>query len=309
MSEPVAPPAPAAAPPAAAPSPSGFLEGSQAPAPAAAPSSLFSESVYKDNKFAEGWTEPWADKYPSAAGKLAQAKDQEGFFKLVDSAIRTASGRELKGPPSATWSEVEKADYREKFGVPETPEQYKFKPDNLEAGVHWPEETKEVTAWLHEKGVPADVVEGLGGFFKDFLKGQTDHSLNVFEDRIQQLADESKAHFSKEWGNETEARKGAIKTFLASKFTESEMQDPVFRAATSNHKILELIDQARQSTREGKIPGTGLEMPTGSHSARQQARELMKSVEYIRGDRDVVKRVTDLYAQDAAQQRASAGRR
>lgn len=257
----------------------------------------------------EGWTAPYQEKFPSAAGKLAQAKDPDGFLKIVDSAIRAASGRELKGPPTAAWSEVEKADYREKFGVPESPDLYKFKPDNLEAGVHWPEDTKEVTAWLHEKGVPAEVVEGLGGKFAEFLKGQTDHSLGKFEERIQQLAEESKAHFSKEWGHETEARKGALKTFLSAHFTEEEMRDPIFRAATSNHKILSLLDQARQSTREGKIPGTGLEMPTGSHSARQQARELMKSKEYIQGDREVVKRVNDLYAQDAAQQRAAGARR
>lgn len=296
--------APAPANPAAAPATS-FLNGGQADAPQPAaqspsPTSLFGESIYKDGQFVEGWTASIQDKYPSLAGRAATAKDQDGFLKLMDSAVRTASGRELKGAPNATWTEREVQDYREKFGVPQTAEEYKFKPEKLPDGVHWPEEANELVQWAHENHLPAPVVEALGEKFVQHLAGQSQHAVSVFEEKIAQMSSDAEQHFQKEWGKDAEGKREALKNFVASKFSPEELQDPIVRAALSNKTIVSMIADAHASTREGTIPGTNVAMPSGSHSPGQQAAELMKTKEYQMGDKATTSRVVELYKQQAA---------
>lgn len=288
----------------------GFLGGDSQPQPTqSAPFSLFSESIYKDGKFQEGWTQPFQDKYPSAAGKLGQVKDPEGFLKTFDHYVKVASGRELKGLPTEAWSETERADFRNAFQVPETPEQYKFKPENLGKDVHWPEDTTAAVKFLHDNHVPAPVAEGLGKMFAEHLKGQTEHSLAKFESRIDDLSKQSEERFKKEWGADYDGKREANKAFIKSQFTEQELADPILRAALSHPKIVDIVNARRESMREGKIPGTNAELAAGtSLSPRQQGRELAKTAEYRAGDPAVVKRVNDLYALDAQQQRQRAGR-
>lgn len=308
MSEPAAAPTTEPAPQAPA---AGFLGGEPQAQPQqqSGPISLFSESIFKDGKFQEGWTQSLQDKFPTAAGKFGQAKDQEGLLRSVDHAFRIASGRELKGLPTEGWSETEKADFRSAFQVPETPEQYKFKPEDLGKDVHWPEDTSSAVKFLHDNHVPAPVAEGLGKMFAEHLKGQTDHALSKFESKIDDLSKQSEERFKKEWGADYDGKREANKAFIKSQFTEQELADPVLRAALSHQKIVDIVNARRESMREGKIPGTNAELAGGtSLSPRQQGRELAKTPEYRAGDPAVVKRVNDLYALDAQQQRQKAGR-
>lgn len=299
--------APAQTTPASPAAAAAFVGGDPKPAESTSPpsSSLFSQDLLENGRFKEGWSERLQEKYPTAAGKLGQAKDEDGVWKTIDHAIRLASARELKGSPNDTWTEIEKADYREKFGVPPTPDQYKFKPDKLETGVHWPEQADQLTQRLHEKGVPGDVVEMLGQEFHGFLKGQTDHAVSKFDERISTLASESEQRFRKEWGADYDGKLSALNNYVASQFTPEERKDPIVKAALSHPKIVAILDREHSSIREGPLPN-GQPMPSGSLSPRQQARELAKTKEYQAGDQATVKRVMDLYAQDAAQkQRAN----
>lgn len=305
----VAPPAPAAPATSSAPA-EGFLGGQTAAPPAqvqAGSTSLFSESIYKDGQFVEGWTTALQEKFPSLAGKLASAKDQEGALKILDWGIRTASGRELKGAPNGTWTEREVQDYREKFEVPANAEDYKFKPEKLADGVHWPEEANELVKWAHENHLPAKVVESLGEKFAQHLEGQTQHAVSKFEERISSLAAESEEHFQKEWGRDADGKREALKNYVASKFSPEELKDPIIRAALSHKGIVEMIANSHASMREGTIPGTNVAMPSGSHSAGQQAEALMKTKEFQLGDKATITRVKELFSLQA--QNESMGRR
>lgn len=219
-------------------------------------------------------------------------------MKVAEWAVRTASGRELKGRPDSTWNESEVSEYREKHGVPNSAEEYRFKPDNIEAGVHWPENS-DVESFLHENHVPKNVAEGLRDRFYEHLKGQTIHALEQFEDKIQGYAQQSEQEFRKEWGREYEGRLDANSNFIRANMTEEQLKDPVIRAALSIPAVVRIIDMARAGTREGTIPGTGREMPSGSMNPGQQAAELMKSQEYRGGDRNTINRVNQLLSQQA----------
>lgn len=63
-----------------------------------------------------------------------------------------------------------------------------------------------------------------------------------------------------------------------------------------------MVDTARRELRgQSSLPGVGSELATGSHSPRQQAFEIMKANPGWEKSPDLVRRVNDLYALDAAQ--------
>ena len=133
------PAAPAAAP--APAQPAGIsLAGAQAqPAPASAPTQstpIFGGHVDESGAFREGWTESIrAAGFETLAGKLQTAKDEKGVLSILDNAIKTASRRELKGPPNEGWADHEVAEFRRAYGIPEEAQAYKLKPENLPDGI------------------------------------------------------------------------------------------------------------------------------------------------------------------------------
>lgn len=285
----------------------GFLGGeanTQAAQAATNPSSFFSPDVVKEGRFNEGWTQPYQEKYPTLAGRLATAKDESGALSLIENAIKTASGRERKsGAPNEAWKPEEVAEYRKANSIPEKFEEYKFKPEAVEVGVHWPEDTNEFLQGLHGKHASSEVVEYVGQNLHALLKGQTDHALGKFEEKISTASQQTEQWARQEWGRDYDDTLQANKDFVRSVFTEEDQKDPLVRAFLSNPKAVALIDEVRRGRREGTIPGTNREMPGagGSNSPGQQAALLMKTPEYVRGDPSVTKRVMDLYNQQAAQ--------
>jgi hypothetical protein len=255
---------------------SGQAGASQATAASTAPQYLFADGFHKDGKFNEGWTEPFAEKYSALAGKLSQAKDHEGALSILNHMTKVASGRELKGAPNETWQPHEIAEYRRAFNVPEQASEYKFKPEKLAEGVHWPEGTEEFISQMHAKGVPADVMETIGTNLHQMLEGQTHHALGQFESQITEAQKAADAWAQQEWGNEAPERIEAWQAFVDTKFTKEQLASPSIKSALLIPEVIQAFEEQRQNLREGGMPGIQNSNGSGSMSPKQQGEALMR---------------------------------
>lgn len=287
-----------------------------APAPEAAvaserPSTFFGDHIQKGGVIQEGAFEALRGRgFESLAGKLSQAKDEDGALSILNHAIQTASRRELKGAPNETWSDAEKAEFRRAYGVPEKPEDYKFKPEKPAEGTQWDDNTvKGFEELMHKHHVPAGFAKEASEFYSKIQSDQAQRGIAELDNRVTTMAQQTESHFRKDWGDDYDQRLEANKAFVSTVFKPEDLNDPIIRAALSDQRIVSLIDEARRSRREGTIPGTGREMPTGSMSLRQQASEIMRQNPHWQTDPGLSQRVNQLFNEHAAREARAAGKR
>lgn len=116
------------------------------------------------NSFKQGWTETLPD-------ELKPAKDTLGRYKNPIEALRGLHNANVKMGkmadavllPNEKSTPEEIAEFREKAGIPQKPEDYGVKkPDNLPAGVQWDDEkTKTYVATLHKHNASPALVKEL----------------------------------------------------------------------------------------------------------------------------------------------------
>ena len=109
----------------------------------------------------------------------------------------------------------------------------------------------------------------------------------------------------KEWGVSYDERLGANRDFITARLSPEDLADPALNYALSHPAIVRMVDEARRSTRETPLPGTGASVASGSMSPRQQAVDIMKGNPQWRNDPELARRVNDLYAQQAASDKAA----
>lgn len=304
--------APAAAPAAAtpaAPASGGFL-GGQAPAGQQAPAAsgefnLFSDAVVEGGNFKEGWAESLQKQgLERLANKGKLTKSPQEFLQSLDNALGLVGKREVAGYPNETWSDSDLAQFRKAAGVPDLPENYNLKPEGLPEGMGFDaEEAKSYADILHRHHVPEGAAKELAKFHLERQADSAAKGMAEFEAKVSGLVEQSEAQFRKEWGEGFEQRLEANKAFIQTRFTPEELADPGVKLALSHPKIVEALDAARRALRDGPLPGQGAEVSGHSMSPRQQAQDLMAKNPNYRNDPALTKRIGELYALDAAQQK------
>lgn len=269
------------------------------------PAQFFGEHIAKDGKFAEGWTENLRTAgFERLATKAALAPDEATFFKTMDEALGMIG---KKAPavayPQSGATDEEVAQFRKAAGVPETPEAYNLKPAKLPEGMEWSaEDAKAYGEIFHKYHVPAAAAQELVDRHLETIANMATEGKERIMEQVGKFAQASEATFQKEWGDEYDTRLEANRAFVTTRFTPEELADPVLQAALSHPAIVRMVDTARRELRgAANLPGMGAEQATGSHSPRQQAYEIMKANPGWDKQPDLVKRVNDLYALDAAQ--------
>lgn len=281
----------------------------QTPSPGADPVRFFAPGIAENGAFKEGWTENLRTAgFERLATKAAFAKDESTFFKMMDDAIGFV-GKKAVGVsyPKAGASDEDVSAFRHEAGVPDSADAYQLKPEKLPDGVEWnDDEVKPYAEIFHKHHVPQAAAAELIARHMETLAAQAGVGQDALDAKITQFAQASEATYQKEWGDTYDSRLEANRAFVASRFEAAELSDPALQAALSHPKVVRMIDEARRALREAPLPGAGNESAVGSHSPRQQAVEIMKANPNWRNDSALQKRVTDLYALDAAQTKRAA---
>lgn len=314
MSTPAAPAAPVSTPgadPGSAPAPSGGLLAPSSSTPPAdpatpPPSTFFGQHIAgPDGKFQEGWTESLRKAgFERLATKASMAPDEPTLFRTLDEAIGMLGKKTAPAYPGQDASDADLSAYRRSAGIPDSPEAYNLKPENLPEGVQWDDATaKDLATLLHSHHIPEKTAQALVSKHLEALHATASQHTAQIAQRLQTLTTESDATFRKEWGENYEARLQANRDFIASRIPEADMSDPSLAVALSHPQFVRIIDEARRSLREAPLPGVNDAIGTGSMSPRQQAFELMKANPNYRNDPALYKRITDLHKLEAAQAR------
>jgi hypothetical protein len=287
--------------------PASFLSADQptssTPAPAAKPAQFFGEHVAKEGKFVEGWTENLRQAgFERLANKAALAGDENALFRSMDDMLGLVGKKAGPTYPKEGASFEDIAAYRREAGVPESPEAYALKPDKLPEGLEWSDDdAKAYSEIFHKHHVPAAAAQELVNRHLESIANMANEGKGRIMERIGKFAEASEATFQKEWGDEYDSRLEANRAFVTTRFSPEELADPVLQAALSHPAIVRMVDTARRELRGmANLPGMGQEMSNGSHSPRQQAVEIMKANPDWQRQPELVRRVNDLYALDAA---------
>lgn len=298
-------PAPQESAPAAQAQPTSLLGAAAQPSenPSGNPLRFFGESVAKDGQFVEGWTENLQSLgLTRLANKAALAKDETTLFKSLDDALGLVGKKAGIAYPKPGADDSAIAAYRADAGVPDSPEAYNLKPDQLPPGIEWSEQSASAFSQaLHQHHVPEAAARELVGIHLQQQAELAQQAQGTYQQALSNQVQQAEAVFQKEWGNQYEERLESNRTYVSSLFSPEDLQQPALQAALSHPAMVRVIDSARRSLRESPLPGVGSESSSTTHSPRQQAVEIMTANPGWRTNPDLQKRVSDLYALDAAQ--------
>lgn len=296
--------------PTSPPAPGGFMTATPASAPPAgdgapaAPAHFFGEHIAKDGKFVEGWTEQLrTNGFERLATKAALAGDEASLFRSMDDMLGLVGKKAGPSYPKAGASDEDVSAYRREAGVPDSAEAYNLKPSALPEGMEWSDEdAKAYGEIFHKHHVPAAAAQELVNRHLETIGNMATAGKDQLMQQIGKFAEASESTFQKEWGSEYDTRLEANRAFVTTRFTPEELADPVIQAALSHPSLVRMIDTARRELRgQATLPGSGSEPTAGSHSPRQQAYEIMGENPGWDRNPDLVRRVNELYALDAAQ--------
>lgn len=266
---------------------------------------FFGDAVAKDGQFVEGWTENLQQIGLSRlANKAALAKDETTLLRSLDDALGLVGKKAGIAYPKAGADDTAIAAYRADAGVPDSPEAYNLKPEQLPAGLEWSDDTAAAYAkTLHQHHIPQAAASELVALHLQQQAEASQQAHSTYQLALTQQVQAAAATFQKEWGQDYDSRLEANRAYVGSVFSPEELQQPALQAALSHPALVRVIDSARRALREAPLPGVGHEATSHTHSARQQAIEIMTANPGWKSNPDLHKRVTDLYALDASQSR------
>jgi hypothetical protein len=271
------------------------------------PAHFFGEHIAKGGVFNEGWAENLrAAGFERLANKAMLAKDEATLFKTLDETIGFVGKRQPPGPswPTEGSTPEEVAQFRKAAGVPEAAEGYTLKPDKLPEGIRWSDEDAKAYAEVfHAHNIPAAAAQALVDRHLETIAHMAESGQDQLREQIGKFVSESEAVFQREWGDAYDSRLEANRAFVSTRLKPEELADPVLAAAMSHPAIVRIVDEARRGLREAPLPGVGADAGSGSMSPREQARTIMAANPQWQKDPTTAKRVNDLYALDAAQQK------
>ncbi len=197
MPDDIAPPTllgePASAPPPAPPA------GGDAPPPAP-PTNPPAQWVGEDGKFTEGWADRLPPEY--ADYKLTAARHQSlpDLVKAYHNARQEISKKGII-PINEKSTPEQIAEYRKATGVPETPEGYGLKPENLPEGMEWSAATEKKFAEIaHQHNIPAPAMKALAAAQVAIDQQRMSEAINMAKENLEAgrnaLRDEWKGEYA-----------------------------------------------------------------------------------------------------------------
>ena len=232
-----------------------------------------SQPVEKPN-----WLEAkfWTDKGPNV----------EALAKSYDVAQR-ALGRKAQAvlPPNEKSTPEEIAEYRKALGVPDSPEGYKLKPDNLPEGVQFDESTAKRAAELaHKHNVPASAMQEFMKFDMERAAMMNQAAATMIDAQLESGRAELQKVYGDKFGEKIElARRAAVTAGV----------DPSSHGFVDPQVVKAIVNLAEKLSDDRLVAGD----QTGVSSTRARARDIMTNqsnplyARYQEGDPETVDQV------------------
>ena len=247
---------------------------------ASAPSSTTDAPVQGEQSVAEKpeWLPEkfWRD---DKADMEALAKSYQGLEQLLGKKANAIV------PPTEKSSPEEVAAYRKAIGVPDSPEGYQLKPEQLPEGVTWDDNVAKRAAELaHKHNIPAAAMSELMKFDMEraALMNQAAASM------IEQQLESGRAELQKVWGD-----KMPEKIELARRAAVTAGVDPSSQGFVDPQVVKAIVNLAEKLSDDRLVAGD----QTGVSSTRARARDIMTNqanplyARYQEGDAEVVDQV------------------
>ena len=218
----------------------------------------------------------WTDKGPNV----------EALAKSYDVAQR-ALGRKAQAvvPPTEKSTPEEVAEYRKALGVPETPEGYNLKPEQLPEGVTWDDNVAKRAAELaHKHHIPAAAMQEFMQFDMERAALMNQAAVNMIEQQLES----GRAELQKVWGD-----KMPEKIELARRAAVTAGVDPSSQGFVDPQVVKAIVSLAEKLSDDKLVAGD----QTGVSSTRARARDIMTNqanplyARYQEGDAEVVDQV------------------
>jgi hypothetical protein len=188
-------------------------------------------------------------------------------------------------PPTEKSSPEEVAAYRKAIGVPESPEDYKLKPEQLPEGVTWDESVAKRAAELaHKHNVPAAAMQ-------EFMKFDMERAALMNQaaaGMIEQQLEAGRTELQRVWGD-----KMPEKIELARRAAVTAGVDPTSQGFVDPQVVKAIVNLAEKLSDDKLVAGD----QTGISSTRARARDIMTNqanplyTRYQEGDSEVVDQV------------------
>jgi len=218
----------------------------------------------------------WTDKGPNV----------EALAKSYDVAQR-ALGRKAQAvlPPTEKSTPEEVAEYRKAIGVPESPEDYKLKPEQLPEGVTWDESVAKRAAELaHKHNVPAAAMQEFMKFDMERAALMNQAAAQMIETQLET----GRAELQAVWGD-----KMPEKIELARRAAVTAGVDPTSQGFVDPQVVKAIVNLAEKLSDDKLVAGD----QTGVSSTRARAKDIMTNasnplyLRYQEGDAEVVDQV------------------
>lgn len=218
----------------------------------------------------------WTDNGPNVEAIL---KSYQGMEQLV--------GRKAQAvlPPTEKSTPEEVAEYRKAIGVPESPEAYNLKPEQLPEGVTWDDNVAKKAAELaHKHNVPAAAMQEFMKFDMERAALMNQAAAQMIETQLET----GRAELQKVWGD-----KMPEKIELARRAAVTAGVDPTSQGFVDPQVVKAIVNLAEKLSDDKLVAGD----QTGASSTRARAKDIMTNaanplyLRYQEGDAEVVDQV------------------
>ena len=286
MSEETTAPATEAAAPAAAPTteaapateaapqstPDIFSGQTQEPSPSG---DLMSQLYTSEGNLAENYTSLLEENgLGELTNTVAKYKSPEGLLKGAANLISFA-GKKVEGVivPNEGSTEQEIAEYRQAIGVPESPTAYELKaPENMPEGMGWDEGLAgEWQNVFHDIGLSQEQATKISQAYSDITNNQFEQATQTLQLQSEGEMEQQRAEMQKQWGDKYDTNlQNAVNMASTMGF---DLDSPQDMAAMRNPKVLNMILEKHDSSKEGTMPRGG-QPNTGTESWGEKAMQM-----------------------------------
>ena len=209
----------------------------------------------------------------------ALSKSYQGLEQLLGKKANAVPVPNEKSTPE------EVAAYRKAIGVPDSPEGYKLKPEQLPEGVTWDENVAKRAAELaHKHNIPANAMSELMRFDMERASLMNQAAAQMLEQQMQ----EGRSELQKIWGD-----KMPDKVDLAKRAVITVEENPASHGFVDPAVVRTIVKLAEKLSDDRLVAGD----QTGASSTRARARDIMTNesnplyARYQEGDPETVDQV------------------